>query len=87
MLSSVADVSRILPARRAFTVATGPLAHTPPAPSSSFVFSLPTPVTPVSHHLLRRMLAPPPWFHSSKTPLALAKNKSKLQSRETSWSR
>eukprot|EP00965_Chrysotila_dentata_P118949 3933151-Pleurochrysis_carterae.AAC.2 len=38
MLSSDADVSKSLPARRAFTVATGPLARTPPAPSSSSAF-------------------------------------------------
>eukprot|EP00965_Chrysotila_dentata_P055991 1856531-Pleurochrysis_carterae.AAC.2 len=45
MLSSNADVPRSLPsARRAFTVATGPLAHTPPAPSSSSAFSLPPPL-------------------------------------------
>eukprot|EP00965_Chrysotila_dentata_P047976 1591440-Pleurochrysis_carterae.AAC.1 len=31
MLSSDADVSKSLPERRAFTVATGPLANTPPA--------------------------------------------------------
>eukprot|EP00965_Chrysotila_dentata_P093443 3086679-Pleurochrysis_carterae.AAC.1 len=43
MLSSDADVSRSLPARRAFTVPTGPLANTPPAPSSSSVSSLPPP--------------------------------------------
>eukprot|EP00965_Chrysotila_dentata_P261155 6214157-Pleurochrysis_carterae.AAC.1 len=39
MLSSDADVSRSLPARRAFTVATGPLTNTPPAPSSSSVLA------------------------------------------------
>eukprot|EP00965_Chrysotila_dentata_P235061 6200535-Pleurochrysis_carterae.AAC.2 len=43
MLSSDADVKRSLPAWRAFTVVTGPLAHTPPAPSSSSIFSLPPP--------------------------------------------
>eukprot|EP00965_Chrysotila_dentata_P037961 1261822-Pleurochrysis_carterae.AAC.1 len=43
MLSSNADVSRSLPARRAFTVATGPLAHTPLGPSSSSALSLPPP--------------------------------------------
>eukprot|EP00965_Chrysotila_dentata_P186999 6171858-Pleurochrysis_carterae.AAC.1 len=39
MLSSDADITRSLSARHALTVATGPLAHTPPAPSSSSVFS------------------------------------------------
>eukprot|EP00965_Chrysotila_dentata_P122843 4059987-Pleurochrysis_carterae.AAC.1 len=39
MLYSNADVSRSLPERRAFTVATGPLANTPLAPSSSSAFS------------------------------------------------
>eukprot|EP00965_Chrysotila_dentata_P177446 5860779-Pleurochrysis_carterae.AAC.1 len=43
MLSSGADVLRSLPPRGAFTVATGPIAHTPPAPLSSFAFSLPAP--------------------------------------------
>eukprot|EP00965_Chrysotila_dentata_P002529 81976-Pleurochrysis_carterae.AAC.1 len=41
MLTSDADVSRNPPARRAFTVATGPVANTPPAPLSSSVFPLP----------------------------------------------
>eukprot|EP00965_Chrysotila_dentata_P261345 6214222-Pleurochrysis_carterae.AAC.2 len=39
MLSTDADVSRSLPARRAFTVATGPLAHTPQAASNTSVLS------------------------------------------------
>eukprot|EP00965_Chrysotila_dentata_P223047 6193358-Pleurochrysis_carterae.AAC.2 len=43
MFSSDADVSRSLPERRAFTVGTGPLANTPPAPSSSSAFSHPPP--------------------------------------------
>eukprot|EP00965_Chrysotila_dentata_P038892 1292212-Pleurochrysis_carterae.AAC.1 len=43
MLSSDADVSRRLPERRAFTVAAGPLANTPPAPSSSSALSHPPP--------------------------------------------
>eukprot|EP00965_Chrysotila_dentata_P257787 6213005-Pleurochrysis_carterae.AAC.1 len=39
MLSSDADVSRSLPGRHAFTVAKGPFANTPRAPSSSSAFS------------------------------------------------
>eukprot|EP00965_Chrysotila_dentata_P216864 6189622-Pleurochrysis_carterae.AAC.1 len=38
MLSSDADALRSLPERRAFTVVKGPLANTPPAPSSSSAF-------------------------------------------------
>eukprot|EP00965_Chrysotila_dentata_P152463 5038893-Pleurochrysis_carterae.AAC.2 len=67
-----ADVSRSLPERRAFTVASGPLANTPPVSSSSSAFSRVRVVSSAhvgdQHAGEHSTAAASPLFHPHPTP-------------------